>query len=62
MRGVFNSTEFKETPNTFINNMKKTDSECEDSESRGKQPRSYIKVLKKSLSDKEVNQTFTAKR
>jgi len=36
-------------------NMKKTDLEREGSRSRGKQPRSYVKVLKKDLSDKEVN-------
>ncbi len=55
MRGVFYSTEFKETPNTIKMNVKKTDPECEDSGSRGKQPRSYVKVLKKNLSDKEAN-------
>jgi len=55
MRGVFYSTEFKETPNTTKVQMKKTDPECEDSGSRGKQPRSFVKVLKKDLSDKEAN-------
>ncbi len=55
MRGVFYSTEFKETPNTIYVQVKKTDSECEDSESRGKQPRSFVKVLKEDLSDKEAN-------
>jgi len=53
MRGVIYSTEFKETPNTIKVKIKKTDPECEDSGSRGKQHRSYAKVLKEDLSDKE---------
>lgn len=35
--------------------MKQTDPEREGSGSRGKQPRSNAKVLKKDLSDKEDN-------
>ena len=42
--------------------MKETDSGREGPESRGKQPRSFAKVLKVNLSDKEVNYALTAKR
>jgi len=45
----------------FIN-KKWTDLGREGPRSKGKQPRSYAKVLKTDLSDKGDNYTFTAKR